>query len=59
MLTLTTLTEVVLSILISSFKFERSEKKILWKMSGIAAPVVEGGDSTRPSLPMIISLADK
>ncbi|KAF5360936.1 hypothetical protein D9756_005075 [Leucocoprinus leucothites] len=47
--------KVVLSILLTSFKFEHSDKQILWKMSGIAAPIVEGQDVTRPSLPMVIS----
>ncbi|KXN81939.1 Cytochrome P450 3A6 [Leucoagaricus sp. SymC.cos] len=51
--------KVVLSILITAFRFEHSNKKIVWKMPGIAAPVVEGKDTTRPSLPMVISLIDK
>ncbi|KXN87060.1 Cytochrome P450 4F8 [Leucoagaricus sp. SymC.cos] len=47
--------KVVLSILLTSFKFEDTGKTILWKMPGIASPVVEGKDVTRPALPIILS----
>jgi hypothetical protein len=49
-------TEVVLSILLMSFKFEDSGKKIMWKMPGITSPAVQGKDVTRPALPMKISI---
>ncbi|KAF9448706.1 cytochrome P450 [Macrolepiota fuliginosa MF-IS2] len=48
--------KVVLSVLLTSFRFEDAGKKIRWKMPGIAAPVVEGTDTTHASLPMMISL---
>ncbi|KAF9439655.1 cytochrome P450 [Macrolepiota fuliginosa MF-IS2] len=51
--------KVVLAVLLASFKFEDSGKKIKWKFPGIAVPVVEGNDATHPSLPMVVSLVDK
>ncbi|KAJ3564031.1 hypothetical protein NP233_g8563 [Leucocoprinus birnbaumii] len=51
--------KVVLSMLLTSFKFEDAGKNIMWKMPGIASPTVEGKDVTRPTLPMILSLLDK
>jgi hypothetical protein len=52
-------TEVVLSVLLTSFKFEHADKKILWKMSGVAAPLVEGDDYSHPTMPMMISLVNR
>ncbi|KXN81938.1 Leukotriene-B(4) omega-hydroxylase 2 [Leucoagaricus sp. SymC.cos] len=51
--------KVVLSILLTSFKFEDSGKTIAWRMPGIASPVVEGKDITRPALPVILSRLEK
>ncbi|KAF7768274.1 hypothetical protein Agabi119p4_7517 [Agaricus bisporus var. burnettii] len=50
--------KVVLSVLLTSFKVENSGKDIMWTMPGIASPVVEGEDITRPSLPLKITLID-
>jgi hypothetical protein len=36
-------TEVVISVLIGSFKFSPSEKEIFWQSSAIAVPTVVGG----------------
>ncbi|KXN81489.1 putative cytochrome P450 6a13 [Leucoagaricus sp. SymC.cos] len=47
--------KIILSVLLTSFKFEQGSKKILWTMPGITAPVVDGDDITHPSLPMIIT----
>ncbi|KAF5360940.1 hypothetical protein D9756_005071 [Leucocoprinus leucothites] len=46
--------KVVLSVLLTSFKFEDAGKTIMWKMPGISSPSVEGKDSTQPALPMIL-----
>jgi len=51
--------EVVLSLLLTSFEFEDAGKSIMWKMSGIVAPVVEGKDYTRPALPMVLTSLEK
>ncbi|KAK2465775.1 hypothetical protein APHAL10511_002319 [Amanita phalloides] len=48
--------KVVLSLLVEGFGFKPSGKEIFWKMTGITAPVVLGGDG-RPGLPLVISLA--
>ncbi|KAJ3566860.1 hypothetical protein NP233_g6732 [Leucocoprinus birnbaumii] len=51
--------KVVLAVLISSFKFEDAGKNIMWKMTGISSPIVEGKDATRPALPVMLSLLGK
>ncbi|KXN82787.1 Cytochrome P450 3A6 [Leucoagaricus sp. SymC.cos] len=51
--------KVVLSVLLSTFKFSLSEKEIGWTMNGIAGPYVKGADKTRPQLPMVLSLLEK
>jgi hypothetical protein len=43
-------------MLVSTFKFAPTKDKIVWQMSGISSPFVEGGK--KPSLPMLVSLAD-
>jgi hypothetical protein len=50
--------EVVLSVLLSSFKISPSEKVISWQMSGIAGPAVEGPGGVRQQLPLIMSRID-
>lgn len=47
--------EVVLSLLISKFTFELSDKPIVWNISGIRFPTV-GVDGTKPELPLKVSL---
>ncbi|KAJ4473285.1 cytochrome P450 [Lentinula edodes] len=49
-------TEVVISILVETFKFSPSDKdsEIFWQMNGVTAPVV--GKDKHPQLPMNISL---
>lgn len=51
--------EVVLSVLLSTFKFSLSEKQVGWTMNGIAAPYVKGADKTRPQLPMVMTTLEK
>ncbi|CDO75034.1 hypothetical protein BN946_scf184640.g9 [Trametes cinnabarina] len=41
--------KVLLSLLISSFKFEATDKPVIWKTSAVSYPVM-GGDSTKPEL---------
>ena len=45
--------------MVSTFKFESAGKNIMWKMSGVAAPVVDGKDIVYPSMPLVIDLAEK
>ncbi|KAI0718795.1 cytochrome P450 [Cerioporus squamosus] len=47
--------KVVLSLLISKFSFEMSDKPIVWNISGIRFPTV-GVDGTKPELPLKVSL---
>ena len=47
--------EVVLSLLISHFTFEMSDKHIVWNISGIRFPTV-GVNGTKPELPLKVSL---
>lgn len=56
---LTSRSEVVLSVLLSTFKFSLSDKEIGWTMNGIAGPYVKGADKTRPQLPMIMTALEK
>jgi len=51
--------KVVLSVLLSTFKFSLSDKQIGWTMNGIAGPYVKGADKTRPQLPMVMTLLEK
>jgi hypothetical protein len=46
--------EVVLSILIESFKFSPSDKEIFWQMNSIATPTVVGGNG-KNELPLRVS----
>ncbi|KAF5351589.1 hypothetical protein D9758_007260 [Tetrapyrgos nigripes] len=46
--------KAVLSMLVSSFKFAPTKDKIIWHMSGITAPFVEG-EKERPSLPLLMN----
>jgi len=51
--------EVVLAVLLSTFKFEPSEAhKITWKMTGVAGPYVEDLDRKRPRMPLVMTLLD-
>ncbi|KAJ3560047.1 hypothetical protein NP233_g11086 [Leucocoprinus birnbaumii] len=48
--------KVVLSVLLASFKFSPSEKEIVWPMSGIVGPAIEGPDgAVHQKLPLIMS----
>lgn len=49
------LAEVVLSLLVSNFVFELSDKPIAWNISGIRFPTV-GVDGSKPELPLKVSL---
>ncbi|KAI9065218.1 cytochrome P450 [Trametes sanguinea] len=50
--------KVVLALLLSNFKFELSDKPIVWNISGIRFPTV-GVDGKRPELPLKVSLLDQ
>ena len=51
--------EVVLAVLLSTFKFEPSKvHKITWKMTTVAGPYVEDLDRKRPRMPLIMTLVD-
>ncbi|KAF9448806.1 cytochrome P450 [Macrolepiota fuliginosa MF-IS2] len=50
--------KVVLSVLLSSFKFAMAEKEISWKMNGIAGPTVAGEDEMHPQLPLLMRLVE-
>ena len=49
--------EVVLVLLLEKIEFSLSDKDIVWQMNAIATPNVDM-DSTTPTLPMKLSLAD-
>lgn len=46
--------EVILSILLSSFKFELTDKSIFWNHAGVMYPTVET-ESKRPEMPLTVS----
>ena len=48
------MTEVVLSLLIESFRFAPSKKEIYWQMTTIATPTVVGEDG-EVQLPLLVS----
>ncbi|XP_006462834.1 hypothetical protein AGABI2DRAFT_179443 [Agaricus bisporus var. bisporus H97] len=51
--------KVVLSVLLASFRFGKFKSKpVVWKMTGIASPMVEGGDGKSRELPLLLSLVD-
>lgn len=51
--------KVVLACLLSTFKFEPSKThKIKWRMTNVAGPFVEGLDSKRPQMPLVMTLLD-
>ncbi|KXN84323.1 Cytochrome P450 3A16 [Leucoagaricus sp. SymC.cos] len=51
--------KVVLSVLMSSFKFSLSQKAISWQMNGIASPAVEGPHGpSQQQLPVVMSRVD-
>jgi len=47
--------EVVLSVLVESFKFSPTDKEITWKMGALSSPAVK--DCREPQLPLVISMA--
>ena len=53
-------TEVVLAVLLSTFKFEASKvHEVKWKMTAVAGPYVEDLDRTRPKMPLVMTLLDE
>jgi hypothetical protein len=50
---MTSMTEVVLSLLLSKFRFAPSEKEIIWEMHGLTSPT-EKGHSRVARLPLKI-----
>ncbi|KAJ3570000.1 hypothetical protein NP233_g4692 [Leucocoprinus birnbaumii] len=50
--------KVVLSVLLSTFKFEPSKHHVTWKMTNIVGPYVEDVDPTKPQLPLVMTLLD-
>lgn len=51
--------EVVLYILLQSFEFARADKDIKWILSVIANPVVPSSGSSKPQMPLRVSLLNK
>lgn len=51
-------TEVFLSVLLSSFSFELTEKPIVWNVGPVMYPTV-GEDSDRPELPLRVTLLER
>ena len=49
--------EVVLAVLIESFRFSPSKKEIFWQMNGIASPVVLDSEEGHHQLPLVVELA--
>ncbi|KAF9043393.1 cytochrome P450 [Panaeolus papilionaceus] len=49
--------KVVLATLISRFEFSISQE-IKWQMSSVVIPVVKEGDQSKPSMPLMVSLAN-
>ncbi|KAJ3504638.1 hypothetical protein NLJ89_g7834 [Agrocybe chaxingu] len=49
--------KVVLSLLISSFKFSPSSKEIVWQMTEIVTPTTAGNETPTPELPLVVELA--
>ncbi|KAJ3990231.1 cytochrome P450 [Lentinula detonsa] len=51
--------KVVMAMLVENFRFSLApNKEIFWQMSGIASPIVVGGDdSGHPQLPLVVELA--
>ena len=47
--------EVILSVLLSTFKFELSDKPIVWNVASVRYPTV-GRESNVPQMPMKVSL---
>lgn len=52
------LVEIVLSLLIDSFKFSPSDKEIFWKMGGIARPTVSSPYNPDSQLPIMMELIE-
>ena len=50
-------TEVVLAVLLSTFKFELTDKRIYWNLSPIVYPSV-APDGSKPELPLKVTLLD-
>ncbi len=49
--------EVVLSVLIKTFKFTASDKDIVWNLGGIKYPTV-GYESNKPSMPITVEVIE-
>ena len=50
--------EVVLAVLLSTFKFELSEKRVYWNLAGVMYPSIDlEGD--HPQLPMKVTLLER
>lgn len=55
---MTTLTEVVLATLLESFRFEMTNKEVVWNMAGVKYPTV-GKDSSYAEFPMKVTLIEE
>ncbi|KAI3608726.1 cytochrome p450 [Moniliophthora roreri] len=51
--------KVVLALLVRIFDFSPTQKKIFWKMTGVASPMVIGEDDERPQLPLVMGLVQR
>ena len=47
--------EVVLAVLLQTFKFELGDKPIVWNFSAVEYPTV-GTESPKPEMPLVLSL---
>ncbi|PPR03893.1 hypothetical protein CVT24_008124 [Panaeolus cyanescens] len=47
--------KAVLATLISRFEFSVA-KEVVWQMTNVVVPVLKGGDPTKPTLPLMVSL---
>ncbi|EEB97172.1 hypothetical protein MPER_03560 [Moniliophthora perniciosa FA553] len=51
--------KVVLALLVHTFDFSLTQKKIFWKMTGVASPMVVGEGDELPRLPLVMGLVQK
>jgi hypothetical protein len=47
--------EVVLSLLLESFRFSLTEKEVVWDLGFIVSPKVKGDSSGQPQLPLRVT----
>ena len=50
--------EVMLSILLESFKFEPGSKEIFWATAMMSSPTIKGSNDISPQLPLKVNLLE-